>query len=86
MTVPFRCPTDEQYVYGGEKCEEKAEKLKMSSDKIIAIAAGLGGGLVFVLTVALVVTCFRRRRRGHGHKLHEDDAKSEYVTCTSLMK
>ena len=72
-----RCPADDHYVYGGDRCEQRAEKLDLSSNTIIAIAAGTGGGLVFILSVALAVTCFRRRRRSEKEKLHDADRKSE---------
>ncbi|XP_070182725.1 mucin-17-like, partial [Littorina saxatilis] len=71
-----RCPADDQYVYGGERCDQRAEKLDLSSDTVIAIASGLGGGLVLVVIVVLAVTCFRRHRRREGRKLQAQDSES----------
>ena len=76
-SCPSRCPADDHYVYGGDLCEQRAEKLDLSSNTIIAIAAGGGGGLVFILSVALAVTCFRRRRRSGKDKLRDGDQRSE---------
>ncbi|KAK7501982.1 hypothetical protein BaRGS_00006734, partial [Batillaria attramentaria] len=69
-----KCPKDEKYVYGGDKCEQMAEKLDLSSTTIIAIAAGAGGGLICILTIALVVTCCWRKGRD---KERDADRKSE---------
>nr|KAG5710234.1 hypothetical protein BaRGS_006753 [Batillaria attramentaria] len=51
-----------------------AEKLDLSSTTIIAIAAGAGGGLICILTIALVVTCCWRKGRD---KEQDADRKSE---------
>ena len=78
IRMTCRCPPDNNYVYGGEYCEQKAEKLTLSSTTIIAIACGTGGGLVVILVIALFVSCLRRRPGAGGkHKGKDDEQKSE---------
>ena len=78
ISTTCRCPLDDNYVYGGEYCEQKAEKLALSSTTIIAIACGTGGGLVVILVIALFVTCLRRHPTAGGKDRGKDDEqKSE---------
>ncbi|BFZ15672.1 hypothetical protein BsWGS_18711 [Bradybaena similaris] len=59
-----KCPEDDDFVYSGDNCEMKIEKMSMSKDKIIGIAAGVGGGVILLLIIAIVVISVRQRRMG----------------------
>ncbi|KAK7112003.1 hypothetical protein V1264_011525 [Littorina saxatilis] len=78
-----RCPKGDTFVYVGEHCDERAEKLPLTSRTIIAIAVGVGA-LVVSLSLALFVVCFRRLRRTQSKdNLHRRD--SEY-SDTSIRR
>ncbi|KAL8587819.1 hypothetical protein ACOMHN_021037 [Nucella lapillus] len=81
-----QCKSDDKYAYGGERCQVKTEKLKLSSTKIIAIACGAGGGLVFILIIALIVTCCRQRRRSGKMRGFDDRKSEEEVAVASFTR
>lgn len=53
---------DSDYVYSGENCETKVEKLALSSTNIIAIAAGTGSAVVVVLVIIIIILVVKFRK------------------------
>ncbi|XP_046546250.1 uncharacterized protein LOC124256318 [Haliotis rubra] len=68
-----KCDISEDFVYSGEKCDIKTEKLSMEIGAIAGIAGGLGGGIILLLVVALLLTCCSRRKNKNRKRHHSED-------------
>ncbi|XP_067687072.1 uncharacterized protein [Haliotis asinina] len=68
-----KCDVSEDFVYSGDKCDIKTEKLSMEIGAIAGIAGGLGGGIILLLVVALVLTCCSRRKNKTKRHHSEDE-------------
>ncbi|CAG5132304.1 unnamed protein product, partial [Candidula unifasciata] len=75
-----RCFETDDYIYTGENCEIKTEKLTMSKDKIIGIAVGVGGGVILLLLIIVVIICIRQRqqRRSKGKRIVDNASEQSF--------
>ena len=63
MTFYFlsSCNEDDNFVYYGDTCQHKREKLAWESKYIIAAAAGCGGALILIIFVTCCL-CYRKKK------------------------
>jgi hypothetical protein len=64
MTIDYRCTKDNDYIYYGPSCIQKAEKFDLHKNDIIGLAAGCGGGVVVILLVVIIVLLMKKTRKG----------------------
>jgi hypothetical protein len=63
MNINSRCTKDNDYIYYGPSCIQKAEKFALHKNDIIGLAAGCGGGVVVILLVAIIVLFKKKTRK-----------------------
>ncbi|KAH3750634.1 hypothetical protein DPMN_185162 [Dreissena polymorpha] len=68
--------SSDAYVFSGEKCEVRVERLQLESKYIVAIAASVGGVIVISSAVIIVCLVFRLRRKA------PKDADERFVAVT----
>ena len=57
-----RCKSSDDFVYSGDTCSVKTEKLKLESEYIIAITCS-SAGLLILICIIVCITCRRCRRK-----------------------
>ena len=57
-----RCHQDDNYVYSGEHCDIKTEKLGLEKNYIIAIAVGSGGIVILIFLIIITVLLWKRKK------------------------
>ncbi|XP_071103415.1 interphotoreceptor matrix proteoglycan 2-like [Haliotis cracherodii] len=67
------CDISEDFIYSGDNCDIKTEKLSMEIGAIAGMAGGLGGGIILLLVIALVLACCSIRKNKNSKKYHSED-------------
>lgn len=65
-----RCKSSDHFVYSGDTCNVKTEKLKLESKYIIAITCG-SAGLLIIICIIMCIACRRCRRKEKHDNDHE---------------
>lgn len=77
FTIYFSCFSNNTVVYQGERCEKvvslekstpTSDPISLSKMTIIAIAGGVGGGLLLILIITVACFCYRSQNgKRHGY-------------------
>lgn len=64
----YRCTADEKYVFSGDDCSTRGEKLELASEYIIAAACGSGG----IIIIVAIIVCLVCKSRNHKERQEKD--------------
>ena len=82
MYVVNRYTNDDDHIYYGPTCMNKAENLALKKSEIIGIAAGCGGGVVVILFIVFFVLLKRKRTKEAKGKDRYNDLYTTKVSPT----